>query len=92
MIDRKHLMSLSIKPAFCYRISLLCTMVLGLTVTVTRGFLLLQKVSVQNRTLIAPGMKTEVVHSVWNVEGVVGFCKLLIHVYETTRHYVSENH
>jgi len=77
-------------PALCYRISLLCTMVLGLTVTVTRGFLLLQKVSVQNLTLIAVGTKSEVIHSVWNVEGVVmGFCKMLVHVYH---HYVSENH
>jgi len=87
-------MCLIIKPALCYRISLLCTMVLGLTVTVTRGFPLLQKVSVQNRTLIAAaGVKTEIVHSVWNVEGVVvGFFKILVHFYETTHHYVSGNH
>jgi hypothetical protein len=68
-------------------------MVLGLTVTLTRGFPLLQKVSVQNHTLIAAGVKTEIVHSVWNVEGVVvGFFKNLVHFYETTHHYVSENH
>jgi hypothetical protein len=68
-------------------------MVRGLTATLTRGFLLLQKVSVQNLTLIAADIKTEVIYSVWNVEGVVvGFCKMLVHVYETTHHYVSENH
>jgi hypothetical protein len=68
-------------------------MVHGLTVRVTRGFLLLQKVSVQNLTLIAAGIKTEAVHSGWNVEGVVvAFSKMLLHVYETAHHYVSENH
>ena len=83
----------SFKCAFCYRISLLCTMVHGLTVRVTRGFLLLQKVSVQYLTLIAAAIKTEVVHSVLNVEGVVvAFSKMLLHIYETTHHYVSENH
>lgn len=72
---------------------MLCTMVHGLTVTVTRGFLLLQKVSVQNLTLIAAGIKTEDIRSFWNVEGAaVGFSKMLVHIYETTHQYISENH
>jgi hypothetical protein len=67
-------------------------MVHGLTVTVTRGFLLLQKVSVQSLILIAAGVKAEFICSVWNVEGVaVGFSKLLVHIYETTHQYISEN-
>jgi len=66
-------------------------MVHGLTATVTRGFLLLRKVSVQKLTLIAAVIKTEVVHSVLNVEGVVvGFSKMMVHVYETTHHYFQK--
>jgi hypothetical protein len=69
LIDRKHLTCLSIMCAFCYRISLLCTMVLGLTTTVIRGFLLLRKVSVQDMTLTAAYIMNEVFCAVWNVEG-----------------------
>jgi hypothetical protein len=61
--------------------------------TVIRGFLLLQKVSVQDLTLTAADIKTEAFCSVWNVEGVAkGFSKMPAHSYETTHHHISENH
>jgi hypothetical protein len=61
--------------------------------TVIRGFLLLQKVSIQDQMLTAADIKTKVFRSDLNVKGVaMGFAKMLAHIYETTYHHISENH